>query len=354
MKKWQSAVARPVASLMICLGLALPALAQDPATTPGAPTALTAQQTPPLLRPIPTRTVGLEPGKVLRWTLRDAIISALEKNVDIEIERESVRLATYDIFAAQGFYDPNLTSAISYNAVKRPNAFIFSGTSANFVQQDTLTYNFGLTQEIERTGGNYIVNFNNNRVTSNTNNFTPQFSPNLGLQFIQPIFKNLSIDSNRRQIKISKKRLDLSDALFRQRAIEIISRVQAAYWDLALAIRDEEIQRDAAKLAETQLTNNQRQVEVGMLAPIDVVSAATVLESRRQQVFQAMNIVATAENALKNLTVESPTSDLWSTQIIPVEPFEVQPISLPLTDAVKLAVENRPELRQFALQREIN
>ncbi len=143
--------------------------------------------------------------------------------------------------------------------------------------------------------------FNNDRVVGNTNNFTPQFAPDLTFAYRQPLWKDFGIDNNRRQIKIARKRLDLSDATFRQRAIEIISRVQQAYWDLALAIRDEEIQRDAVKLAETQLTNNQRQVEVGTLAPIDVVSAATVLEGRRQNVYQAMGAVAQAENLLKGI-----------------------------------------------------
>ncbi|MEP7273780.1 MAG: TolC family protein, partial [Acidobacteriota bacterium] len=200
----------------------------------------------------------------------------------------------------------------------------------------------------------YDISFNNSRVGSNTQNFTPQFNPNLLFQYTQPLFRNLKFDNNRRQIKISKKRLDLSDAVFRQRAVDIISRVQAAYWDLALAMRDEEIQRDAVKLADTQLNNNQRQVEVGTLAPIDVVSAAAQLETRRQQVFQAMQSVAQAENTLKVLTVESASDDAWSAQIIPVEPFEIQQVTVPLPDALKLAFENRYELKQFSLQKEIN
>jgi outer membrane protein len=191
-------------------------------------------------------------------------------------------------------------------------------------------------------------------VIGNTNNFTPQYAPDLTFAYRQPLWKDFGVDNNRRQIKIARKRLDLSDATFRQRAIEIISRVQQAYWDLALAIRDEEIQRDAVKLAETQLTNNQRQVEVGTLAPIDVVSAATVLEGRRQNVYQAMGDVAQAENLLKGLTVDSPTSDLWKAEIIPTERFEVQEFNLPIDDAVKLAVANRPEMKQYYLQKEIN
>lgn len=327
-------------ALSCVLTMGVPAMAQDP------------QQ--PVARPIPQRTVGLEPGNVVRWTLRDAIISALDKNVDIELERENVRLAGYDIVAAKGFYDFNTGATFLYESAKRPNTFPFSGTTDNFTLNDTTTFNFTAFKNIEKYGSRVDASFSNRRVANNINLFSPQYSPVLTVNLTQPLMRNYKIDTTRRQISINKKRLDLSDAQFRQRAIEIISRVQQAYWDLAFAIRDEEIQRQSVELAATQLSNNQRQVEVGTLAPIDVVSAATQLETRRQQVFVAMNVVAQAENALKNLTVDGPQDPLWKSQIVPVEAFEIKPIALPLTDAVKLAQENRPEVRQLFLQKEIN
>lgn len=327
-------------ALSCVLTMGVPAMAQDP------------QQ--PVARPIPQRTVGLEPGNVVRWTLRDAIISALDKNVDIELERENVRLAGYDIVAAKGFYDFNTGASFLYESAKRPNTFPFSGTTDNFTLNDTTTFNFTAFKNIEKYGSRVDASFSNRRVANNINLFSPQYSPVLTVNLTQPLMRNYKIDTTRRQISINKKRLDLSDAQFRQRAIEIISRVQQAYWDLAFAIRDEEIQRQSVELAATQLSNNQRQVEVGTLAPIDVVSAATQLETRRQQVFVAMNVVAQAENALKNLTVDGPQDPLWKSQIVPVEAFEIKPIALPLGDAVKLAQENRPEVRQLFLQKEIN
>ncbi len=262
MSKYKRPLARKIQAIGLVGLCALTGFAQQTPVTPPPPPA---GPQPALNRPIAARSIGLEPGRVVRWTLRDAIIAALEKNVDIEIERENVRIAQYDINGARGFYDPTLTSFINYQPSTTPNAFVFSGTAQSFLKRDTFTYNFGLQQFVEKGGGSYAVTFNNNRVVSNTNNFTPQYGPNLTFSYTQPLFKDFGIDEGRRQIKIARKRLDLSDATFRQRAIEIISQVQQAYWDLALAIRDEEIQRDAVKLAETQLNNNQRQVEVGTL-----------------------------------------------------------------------------------------
>ncbi len=312
-------------------------------------------QMPPVLRTIPQRTVGLEPGKVVRWTLRDAILAALENNPDIEIERSSVRQSGFDVIAAEGAYDPTSTQGTTFSSTSQPNTRPFSGAgTAPSLTSKNLNFNFGHQGLIYRTGGDYAVNFNNQRQSNNFSLFTSQYNPQLNFTINQPLWRNYKIDRNRYQIQIAKKRLDLSDATFRQRAIEIISRVQTAYWNLALTIKDEEIQRDAVKLAETQLNNNQRQVEVGTKAPIDVVESATVMEARRQQVYQAMNSIAQAENALKNLTANGTGDQLWKSQIVPVEAFEAAPVVLPLDDAVKLAMDNRPELKQFNLNKQIN
>ena len=125
-----------------------PALAQQPVTP---------RQTPPdngmgapLSRPLPTRTVGLDPDKVVSWTLRDAIVSALEKNVDIELERENVKLAGFDIIAAYGIYDLNSSTSTLYESAKRPNSFPFSGTTDNFTLNDTVTFNSSLVQNVQK------------------------------------------------------------------------------------------------------------------------------------------------------------------------------------------------------------
>jgi len=315
-------------------------------------------------RPIPQGTVGIDSNRVLNWTLREAIITALERNVDIQLERENVRLAEFDLYAARGVYDPSFTSTLSFvpqrfanatpsAAITTPGGNVIEGVG-KVISVKTLTYNFGMTRQIERQGGQLQINFNNTRTNSNRSNFDPQYQPQFSLGYTQPLMRNRKIDQFRRGVTIQKKQLDLSDATFRQRAIQIIAQVQQAYWDLAFAIRDEEIQREAVKLAETQLANNQRQVEVGTLAPIDVVTAATTVESRRISVISAMNQVTQAENTLKQLVAEGQDADVWTAKIRPAESFEIQPVTVQLEEAVRLARSNRPELTQLLLQKDIN
>jgi outer membrane protein len=354
---WQRAFTRILARLILACGLTAlasaqtPAPKQEPATQPNP--AAPAQPVAPS-QTTPSHLAGVEPDKIVRWTLKDAILAALEKNPDIEIARHNVRLSQFDVLAAQGAYDPITSSTLNYASQKTPNVSRFSGSSQNFLLNDAFGYNFGYSKLVESTGGSYQVNFNNSRVTSNAASLATSYNPTLSAAVTQPLMKNFGIDSNRHLIQIAKKKLDLSDAQFRQQVIQIITGVQEAYWNLAFAIRSEEIQREALKLAEKQLENNREQVKVGTLANLDVINAAAQVENVRQQVFQAMQTVAQAADALKTLTVEGPADDLWTANIVPVESFELKPLMLPLPDALKLALANRPEVRQFALQKEMN
>src|SRR5262249_9378144 len=160
------------------------------------------------------------------------------------------------------------------NKSAQPTTFRASGLDAgNTINQNSLTYNFGATQNIERWGGFLRSDFRNSRLLSNTNTLTTSYSPSLQFQFTQPLFRDFAINQARRQIKVTKRRLDLTDAQFRAKLIDIILQVQQAYWNLSLAIKNEGVQRDSVKLAETFLNNVKRQVEVGTQAPIEAVSA---------------------------------------------------------------------------------
>jgi outer membrane protein len=333
--------------------ISMPAAAQDTQTPPSS----TIQTENIIARPIPERTVGLEAGKVVKWSLRDAILAALEKSVDIQLEQENVRMAQYDVISAQGFYDPTATSRILYTSSGRATAQRdqgLEGENNNTITFKSYTYNFGMSKYIEKWGSQVTADFNNQRSSSNQSQLTTEYNPSMQFGITQPLFRNFGIDQGRYNIRLAKKQLDLNDAQFRAKVIQIILQVEQAYWELAAAIQNETVRRQSVGLAETFLNNTKRQVEVGTLPPIDVVSAATQLESRRQEVFAAMNQVGIAENTLKNLTADGTDDPIWSAVIEPIESFEVKPISIPVADAVKVARENRPEIRQMDLNKEIN
>ncbi|MBO0799083.1 MAG: TolC family protein [Blastocatellia bacterium] len=327
------------------------------AQTPAPPQQQAQQQTTfpsPESPPIPERSIGLEPGKVVQWTLKDAILAALDNNVDIETERTNVREAQWNVVAAQGVYDPSTTSRLNYSSQTSPNLNQFTGATADSIVSNEYQYTYGFQQQIEKTGGTYEIDFTHARDANNRDQVAVNYSPSLSFNISQPLFRNFKTDTYRNTIKINKKKLDISDAVFRQRVIQIITNVQTAYWQLYIAYENEKTQRSSLALAEKQLSDNKRQVEVGTLAPIDIIQAAAVVENDRAAVYNAINQVASAENALKVLVVDGPNSDLWKTKIETIQKFEIKNVELPLDDALKLAMANRYELKQYNLQKESN
>src|SRR4029079_3512485 len=131
----------------------------------------------------------------------------------------------------------------------------------------------------------------------------------------QPLWRGLKIDNSRRQIEIAKKNLSLSDAQFRQRAIDKSTSVHRAYWALVFALRSLQVQRDAVTVARTQLEHNKRLVNEGQLAPIDVVAAEAQISTYEQNVFSAVEEVSRTENCLKNLIAQNQKAELWTESI---------------------------------------
>ncbi len=322
-----------------------------------------AQDNPPSASPAAGRNpqaesrVGVNAAKKVNLTLRDAITQALENNRDIEIEKLNVIMNEFDLRAGYGVYDPVVSTGLFYNRQTTPVASVLAGGQNGRLTTDSLSGNAALTQRVMNQGGQFQGNFDNFRDTTQNlfNAINPQYTSRLNFSFTQPLWKNRTIDAPRRQIKLAKKRLDISDSQFRQRAIEIIAQVQRAYWDLVFARRDREIKRESVGLAETQLKHNERLVEAGTLAPADIISARVELERRNDEAEAALEAIQRAENALKALMLQPSDSELWQTELIPVEMPQVDPSnSLPLEDALRLARTNRPEMQQFHLRGELN
>ncbi len=296
--------------------------------------------------------VGVNPSKRVMLTLRDVMLMALENNRDIEVERINVQMNEFDLRAAQGVYDPTLAATFYYDRRSIPATSIFAADKT-----DNLIGTATFAQRTPWQGSSFTGVFDNNRATTSNpfNDLNPQHTTNLNFTFTQPLFRNRTIDSPRRQIRISKKRLDISDSQFRQRAIEIIAQVQRAYWDLVFARRDQEIKRESVGLASTQLDHNERLVEAGTLAKSDIISARVELERRKDEAEAAVDAIQRAENALKALVTQAGAGEFWQSELVPVEQPQIEPgASLTLEDALNLAVRNRPEMEQYRLRGELN
>ena len=343
-------------SLPLVLSLALPAgaaaqivkLAQTPAQESKQRDS-SAAQTPAAPR------VGVDESRPLALPLFDAVKMALEQNREIEVERINVRQAEYDLFAARGATDISLGASSFYEHKNVPVGSVLAGGPDGSLTTKSLNYDF-TAQQLLPTGAQWLAGFTNSRADSNSvfASLNPQYTTALNIQIRQPVLRNFSIDDARRRIRIASRALDLSDSQFRQKAIDIIARVQRSYWDLVFALRDVQIQRASVELARTQLERNKRMVNEGTLAPIELVSVETELEKRRESVLTAIENVTRAENALKQLVLGDRASGVWNQPIIPTDAPDLRAVSFALADAVASAFANRPELAQNNLKQEVN
>jgi HAE1 family hydrophobic/amphiphilic exporter-1 len=306
------------------------------------------QPLPPLSR------VGVDTNEQQPMTLREAIALALTNNKDIEVGRDNVRLAEYDLLSAHGAYDPRLSAQSYYERIITPATSFLSGAAT--VETSDFTGTARLEGLAPKFGGSYHVDFLSVRQTSNSlfSVLNPQYPTALTFSYVQPLVRGLRFDLPRRQIEVAKKNLSLTDAQFRQRAIEVITSVQRSYWDLVFALRNLQIQRDSLNDSRTQLGHNRRLVAEGSLAPIDVVAAETQVANFEQAEFSALEDVNRAENNLKNMIAENQRAKLWSVSLIPTDQADLTLPQVSLPDAMKAAMQNRQELRQADLAREIN
>ena len=326
-----------------------------PLQEPKEPVFPTVQQRP--LPPIPDmHRVGIMGSNTLTLSLNDAVRKALQNNNDIEVARDDVRFAETQLRSLEGFYDPifSITPQIDKRVTPVQNIFAGAGTSGQ-VSNTVYTLSPSVFKPFSTGGGNYELTFSNNKtVTSATNStLNPYYSSNLALTFTQPLLKNRSIDNQRRQIRIQKKRLEQSDADFRLRTIDVISRVQQAYWELVFALRDQQNQLENLNLSRENLRNVEAQISVGAKAPLERAEVQTELANRESALLVAVQNVSIAENNLKQLILRDPQNPEWSAQVTPTDmpTFDTTPVDL--NQALKEARDNRPELRRLNLQDEI-
>ena len=341
---------------------------QTPTQTPSPTTPATGDPQEPLrepnipsfqprpLPPIPSlQRLGVGTEQV-PMSMNDAIRRALENNNDIEVARDDVRIAETQLRALEGIFDPIFAIQPTYDKRISPQQSELGGGEGGTTSTTTWSLGPTVRKQFGRGGGNYFLSFAND-YTNTSNSFSllnPFYSSNLSLQFTQPLLRDRSIDNNRRQIRIQRKRLDQSDADFRQRTIEVITRVQQAYWELVFALRDQQNQLANLNLSRESLKNVEAQIAAGAKAPLERAEVQTELANRETSLLTAVQSVAIAENNLKLLIFKEPTSPDWSKQLTPTDTPKFDTTPVLLDDALKAARENRPELRRLRLQNDIN
>lgn len=351
----------------------------------------------------------LRAGKIY-LSLADAIALALENNLDIELARYTPKLAQADLLRAQaggqirgvsnavtagaqsavnfvtggggagggqggggtatatsqsgtvfqvtGSAIPNLDPNLAFSFQKaksaspQTNSFTSGLTALN---TDSQTFNSSLSKQW-LTGTGVTFSWQQNKISTNSpnNDLNPFYRGNFQLQITQRLLQGFGMAANSRNIKISKNNLKVSDITFKQQVIETVRSTVNLYLDLVSFNEDLKVRNQAVALAQKLYEDNKKQVEIGTLAPIEVVRAEAQLAQTQTDLTVSETRVLQQETILKNQLsrtgVVSPT--FRDARIIPTDTLPV-PANDPVPNLAQLmdqALAQRPEIEQTRIQ----
>ncbi|MDG2041177.1 MAG: TolC family protein, partial [Ilumatobacter sp.] len=235
---------------------------------------------------------GLQPanGPMRRLSIDEAVTLALEQNLDLQVERLNPRIQDMDVAQARSVYTPVLSSTFTGNNQSNPVTGFLSGAGdQTSVTDRTLRDSVDIVQDVPWAGGRYTAAWDGSHRTSSSVffSFAPILQSNLSLNYTQPLLRNLAIDTPRWQIAITRANREMSDIQLRATVVATQRNVRNAYWGLVSAQSFLAVQRQSLDLSQESLRNNRTRVEVGTMAPIDIVEAESEVARNEENVIIA-------------------------------------------------------------------
>jgi outer membrane protein TolC len=330
---------------------------------------------PPDLTNTPAIYSLIHDGK-LELTLQDATALALQNNLDIRVQRYLPWFGETDVLRAEGggtptgsfvlgsggggTFDPVIgaTASIADNTTPVNNPFISgTGTGTNSLvalKSHQTQLNIGYSQELH-TGTSFSFGLDNTRSSSSSsaNFFNPSVSSQLFASIQQPLLRGFGLLTVTRFIVETKNTLKEDNLTFEEQVINSVTQVENQYWQLVYARQNVDVQKAALATSQKLYEDNKRQLEIGTLAPLDVLTAESEIATDNQLVIQAQTNLLQQQTLLLQLITKNLLDPAFQdVEVIPTTPIEelaaVPTIALP--DAVKEAWANRPELQVEQLQ----
>lgn len=285
-------------------------------------------------------------GPSVELKIDDAVQRAMQNNLGLAVQRLNPQTYDYSLAALESSYLPTVTSSLNNQNNTRLPTNQFSG--GQIVNTKSQGWSSGLSQAVRWGGGSFNVNFSNSRQNSNARNntFNPAYSSNLTIGYTQPLLRGFKIDSTRASIDTTRISRTVSEQGLQSSIATTEANVRNAYWDLLAAVRAVGVARQSLALATKLVEDNRQRVEIGTMAPLDVVQAQSEEASRRQVLVQAEATRRTAELALKQLIVSGTEDPLWNAAIVPVDQPAFAPQAIDIEAAVRQALDQRLDLAQ--------
>ncbi|MEK6372297.1 MAG: TolC family protein [Acidobacteriota bacterium] len=284
--------------------------------------------------------------RAMRLTLDDALKTAMERNIGVQLRRYDYQMAGESLRSQYGTFDWLGTSFLQHTSSETPT----SNTLASTAFRGT-TANFGVEQVIP-TGGRYSIEWQNSRraVSSFGQLVNPTYGSGLGISLAHPLLRNFGVDVNTRGITIARNTLGLNHEVFRATLMDTANSVEQAYLNLIYARQFVDVVRESLFLARDQARITQIRIDVGASAPLDILQPRVQIATSEEALINAVASVRGAEDDLRALMHLDPAE--WDRPIIPVDPIGYTPIDIDPAQAVARALDLRPEMHELQLTTE--
>ena len=308
------------------------------------------QQQPPVTAPAaqpPVRVPPAPTGPEIQLTADEAVKLALENNLGIKSDRLSPQISTLNVAQARAAFTPNLFSNTSTRSSTSPPDFLASGGASTTTTSERLFSSVGVQQNLPWFGGRYSLGLDASKATVNyTSSFNPRLDSNLTMQFTQPLLRNFLIDAQRQQVMVAKKNEEIATIDLQQQMTATERGVRNAYYALLGAIGQLEVARQSLELSQTSLRQNQRRVEVGSMAQIDILQAEAEVAQREEAVIVNEANIKSLEDSLRTLILNPQQPDFWTARLVPTERPSLAAQAVDVEAAVSNALANRTDIAQ--------
>lgn len=291
-----------------------------------------------------------------KLSLAEAVQMALKANLEIEIEKTNQSTAAEAVRGARGYLDPVLQFQPSYENRNTPTSSTLASSTGK-ITESFAAQNFLFRMRLPWQGATVRAEFDNMRQTTNNPfvSLNPFLTPRTVVGVTLPLWRDRLVDRDRNELIVRRKQIGISDTDFELRVIDVISRVEQAYYDLVGAREDVTVGAEAVRLGQEQLDRTKRQIDSGTVAPVELAAAEAELERRKDTYFSLLGAVTLAENNLKQLIAGGRDETLWRDEIVPTTTERATgPTGYEVPDMVSTAIKRRPELKALDLRRDLN
>lgn len=300
------------------------------------------------VRIVPTPADALDPAGLdvgeegIQLTLDQAVEVALRRNLGLVIERYNWIQTREGILQSLGIYDTLLSGLALITDETSPTVEAVEGVPVT--QEKSEFYQLGLSQ-LTPLGG--LFELGTTAFTQETNSqnvfLNPLFSTTADLTYTQPLLRGFGQLATERQFMVARASTAQSVDIFEQQVSQVIRDVEQSYWDLVEARNQLEVAREAARLAQVLHEQNQVRVDVGTLAPLELIQSEAGIAAREEEIIRAETAIGDAADRLRFL-LNLESGPYWDAAIVPVTEAETDRVPIDVPEAIETALSERPEV----------